>query len=101
MRFFHQQVETAAQLISAAKNIVAFTGAGISTESGLADFRSPGGLWDRYRMVPFAEFLRSHEARVEYWSMRRELIPALLHAKPNPAHEALAALQRQKKLTEL
>ena len=99
MRLFHQQVESAAQLVSAAKNIVAFTGAGISTESGLADFRSPGGLWDRYRMVTFPEFLRSHEARIEYWSMRRELIPSLLNAKPNPAHEALAELQRQNKLS--
>jgi NAD-dependent deacetylase len=86
-------------MVGSASAIVAFTGAGVSTESGLADFRSPGGLWDRYRIVTYPEFLRSEEARIEYWSMRRELIPALLAAAPNPAHEALAALETDGKLT--
>lgn len=99
MPLIHEQVESAASLISAAENIVAFTGAGISTESGLADFRSPGGLWDRYRIVTFPEFMRSHDARVEYWTMRRELIPTMLRAKPNPAHEALAELEKRHKLS--
>jgi len=93
-----EQVEQAVELIAAAKRIVAFTGAGISTESGLADFRSPGGLWDRYRIVTYPEFLSSAEARIEYWSMRRELIPTLLAAEPNAAHDALAALEEQGKL---
>jgi NAD-dependent deacetylase len=73
---------------------IAFSGAGISTESGLADFRSPGGLWDRYRIVTYQEFLASREARVEYWTMRRELIAELLRAQPNAAHRALAALEQ-------
>lgn len=98
MPFNIEQIECAAELIAAAESIVAFTGAGISTESGLADFRSPGGLWDRYRIVTFPEFLSSEEARIEYWSMRRELIPTLLGAAPNPAHEALAMLENQGKL---
>lgn len=88
-------------LVSRARRIVAFCGAGISTESGLADFRSIGGLWDRYRIVTFQEFLASHENRVEYWSMRRELIPALLNARPNPAHHALAKLEAEGRLDQL
>jgi len=91
-------IEQAARLIGEAREIVAFTGAGISTESGLTDFRSPGGLWDRYRIVTYPEFLQSHEARIEYWSMRRELIPSLLEAAPNPAHQVLAELERCGKL---
>ncbi|MDT8420377.1 MAG: NAD-dependent protein deacylase [Desulfuromonadales bacterium] len=98
MSDLQQQVKAAALLVTRARTISAFTGAGISTESGLADFRSPGGLWDRYRVVTYPEFLASRDARVEYWSMRRELIPTLLDAAPNPAHEALAALERIGKL---
>ncbi len=98
MSFNQAQVKTAAEMIRNSTLLVAFSGAGISTESGLSDFRSPGGLWDRYRVVTYPEFLRSHEARREYWSMRRELIPGLLAARPNPAHEALAELEQQGKL---
>ncbi len=98
MTIVTEQVAQAIELIAAAERIVAFTGAGISTESGLADFRSPGGLWERYRTVTYPEFLSSAEARVEYWSMRRELIPTLLAAEPNPAHDALVVLEKQGKL---
>jgi len=93
-----KQVEFAAELIFSANSIVAFTGAGISTESGLADFRSPGGLWERYRIVTYPEFLRSKEARMEYWAMRKELIPSLLDAEPNAAHRVLAELEQEGKL---
>lgn len=94
-----ENYQPGAELIRQARSIVAFTGAGISTESGLADFRSAGGLWERYRIVTYQEFVASHEARIEYWTMRRELIPELLKAEPNAAHHALADLQRQGKLT--
>jgi len=96
-----EKLHSARELIKKAGKIVAFSGAGISTESGLADFRSPGGLWDRYRVVTFQEFLASHAHRVEYWSMRRELIPGLLAARPNPAHHALARLEEQGKLNHV
>jgi len=93
-----EKITRAAELIRRARTIVAFTGAGISTESGLSDFRSAGGLWDRYRMIPFQEFLADEEARRAYWQMRRELIPSLLEARPNAAHYALAELQQHGKL---
>jgi NAD-dependent deacetylase len=92
-------LKLARSLLQEASRIVAFTGAGISTESGLSDFRSKGGLWERYRIVTFQEFLSSHENRIEYWSMRRELIPGLLAARPNPAHHCLSRLEKEGKLS--
>ncbi len=92
------RIEQAAVLVLQARTVIAFSGAGISTESGLSDFRSPGGLWDRYRTVTYHEFMTSEEARAEYWRMRRELIPGLLAARPNPAHFALAKLQKMGRL---
>jgi NAD-dependent deacetylase len=91
-------IQKAKNLVKQARRIVAFSGAGISTESGLSDFRSKGGLWDRYRVVTYQEFLASHENRIAYWTMRRELIPNLVNAKPNPAHRALAGLEEAGKL---
>jgi len=96
---FEHKIQLAQNLIKNATNVVAFSGAGVSTESGLSDFRSKGGLWERYRTVTYQEFLASHENRVEYWAMRRELIPGLLKAQPNPAHHALAELERNGKLS--
>jgi len=98
MADFTKRLQQALALVARATRIVAFTGAGISTESGLADFRSKGGLWDRYRIVTFQEFLAGHEHRVEYWTMRKELIPALLAAQPNKAHQGLAELERAGRL---
>lgn len=94
MACFDQEIQQGRTLLQRAAKVVAFTGAGISTESGLADFRSQGGLWDRYRIVTYQEFLARHEHRVEYWSMRKELIPGLLAARPNPAHHALVRLEQ-------
>jgi NAD-dependent deacetylase len=86
------------KLFKGAGRITAFTGAGISTESGISDFRSPGGVWDRYRIVTFQEFLLSHEARVKYWSMKKDLYNEMKAAKPNKAHRALAELEKMGKL---
>ena len=81
----------ARKIAEAGKNIV-FTGAGISTESGISDYRSKGGIWDQFRPVYFQDFMTSREARVEYWRRKAELYPDLIRAKPNPAHMALFRL---------
>jgi NAD-dependent protein deacetylase/lipoamidase len=93
-----ERIAKAVQLFQNAERIVTFTGAGISTESGLSDFRSPGGLWSRFRMVTYQEFIESAEEREEYWAMRRELIPELLSARPNKAHLALGDLEQLGKM---
>jgi NAD-dependent deacetylase len=93
-----ERLQQAAGLIGQAGSVTAFTGAGISTESGISDFRSPGGVWDRYRVVTFQEFLSSRSARIEYWTMKRELFKEMGGASPNKAHLALASLERTGKL---
>lgn len=92
-------VERASGLLRRAKKVAALTGAGISTESGIPDFRSPGGVWSKYRMVTLQEFLSSHEDRVEYWKRKKESYPAMASARPNPAHFALTEIERIKDFT--
>ena len=87
-----------ADLIVNARKIVVFTGAGISTESGIPDFRSPGGIWDRFdpRDFTLQKFLTDPEGRKKMWQLHREGLMA--DAKPNPAHYAIAELDRLGKL---
>lgn len=73
-----------------AHSAVVFTGAGVSTESGIPDFRSPGGVWSRRKPVLFDEYLRDPEARLEYWRQRAETHVGFAAAKPNVAHRAFA-----------
>ncbi|MCH7808605.1 MAG: NAD-dependent deacylase [Planctomycetes bacterium] len=91
-------VEHLADLLRNAKIGVAFTGAGISTESGIPDFRSPGGVWSKNTPVMYDDFLRSRSERVRYWKMRREMYPDFLAAKPNDGHRAIARLEQLGKL---
>ncbi len=73
---------------------VVFTGAGISTESGISDFRSKGGIWDRYKPVYYDDFISSEAARIEYWRQKNELYREMKGARPNPAHAAITDLYR-------
>lgn len=82
-----------AEWLTGAREGVAFTGAGISTDSGLSDFRSPGGIWERNAPVMYDEFLASRDARARYWAMRVKLHHELTRAKPNAGHTALARLE--------
>jgi len=80
------------EMIGRASVIVPFTGAGISTECGIPDFRSPGGLWTKNRPIPFDEFLASQEARNESWRRRFAMAEQFGDAQPGRGHRALASL---------
>lgn len=83
-----------AQLLESARVVLPFTGAGISTESGIPDFRSPGGLWSKFRPIAFDEFLSSQEMRDESWRRRFALEEQFAAAKPGRGHRAIASLYR-------
>jgi NAD-dependent deacetylase len=91
-------VERFGNMIAAAKVIVPFTGAGISTESGIPDFRSPGGLWARNRPIAYDEFVASQDARDESWRRRFAMEATFAQAKPSRGHRALASLYRAGKI---
>ncbi len=86
-------MQRAAALLGGARRAVALTGAGLSTESGIPDFRSPGGVWERFRPIEYQEFLASHEARKEHWRYKQATVPVMLAARPNAAHIALAEIE--------
>jgi NAD-dependent deacetylase len=86
------------EMVQAAEVIVPFTGAGISTECGIPDFRSPGGIWTKYAPIPFDEFLASQEARNESWRRRFAMNAQLSAAQPGRGHWALASLHRAGKV---
>jgi NAD-dependent deacetylase len=91
-------VDRLGEMIAEASVIVPFTGAGISTECGIPDFRSPGGLWARNRPIPFDEFISSPAARDEAWRRRFALEPVFAAARPGRGHRALAALHKAGKI---
>ncbi|MEM7081064.1 MAG: Sir2 family NAD-dependent protein deacetylase, partial [Pseudomonadota bacterium] len=81
------------ELIDQASRIVCFTGAGISTESGIPDFRSPGtGLWNKIKPIQFQDFMASQEARRESWARKFGGDGSMENAEPNQGHQALARL---------
>ena len=84
------EVQRVARWLASSQRAVVLTGAGISTESGIPDFRSPGGVWSKYRTVYFDEFMASVEARHEYWRQKCEMHRDFTAAKPNAGHQVLA-----------
>jgi NAD-dependent deacetylase len=98
-----QATRTAASIIFKAKKIVVFTGAGISTESGIPDFRSPGGIWSQYNSddLTYQRF-RSHEKyRKLYWEYDLARFPAMKDAQPNAAHKAIVEIEKSGRLSAL
>ncbi len=90
-------VERIAEKMTRGKNIV-FTGAGISTESGIPDYRSQGGIWDEFKPVYFDDFMSRESARIEYWRQKAAMYDDLQKARPNAAHLALADLYHRGRL---
>jgi NAD-dependent deacetylase len=100
-RSLETSVSRLRQLIEGAQWIVPFTGAGISTECGIPDFRSPGGLWTKNRPIPFDAFMASREMRDEAWRRRFAMDENFALAKPGRGHRALACLYRAGKIPGL
>ena len=92
-------VDEVAQFIIQAEKVAVFTGAGVSTESGISDFRSPDGIWSRYDPEDFTiqRFVSDKEARKRNWQLRKELVSA--NYQPNPAHHAIVDLEQLEKLS--
>ena len=91
-------LERAGKLLALAERVSLFTGAGISTESGIPDFRSPGGIWETYQPVYYQEFVASEQARVSYWAYKLETWRAFRGAAPNAAHRAIVEFHEQGRL---
>ena len=94
----NEEIEEARKLVASSNKIIALTGAGISVDSGIPDFRSEGGLWQRYDPHEYATIESFNMNPMKFWTMGRELAETILQAKPNSAHEGLAKLESDKKL---
>lgn len=88
-------VERLRRWIGDSRRAVVFTGAGISTESGIPDFRSPGGVWSRYQPIDFRDFMASEDMRREFWRRKFAAATVMTQARPNKGHFAVARLVAQ------
>jgi NAD-dependent deacetylase len=86
------------RLLRCADRIMVFTGAGVSTGSGIPDFRGPNGVWTRRRPVYYQDFMTSEAARIEHWDYKLEAWPAFRAARPNPVHHAIVKLENAGKV---
>lgn len=93
-----ETLRTFKQLIHTASNVVFFTGAGISTESGIPDFRGPNGIWKSMQPIDFSDFVASEEVRRESWR-RKFSNQVMAQAEPNSGHMAIARLQQLGKVS--
>jgi len=94
-----EEIQQLARLIDDAKRVVVFTGAGISTESGIPDFRSPTGIWSQTTPIYFDEYVASADARTEAWRRKFEIDKDMIGAEPNRGHRAVAKLVRTGKVS--
>jgi NAD-dependent deacetylase len=93
------EIQQLARLIDDARRVVVFTGAGISTESGIPDFRSPTGIWSQTTPIYFDEYVASADARTEAWRRKFEIDKDMIGAEPNRGHRAVAKLVRTGKVS--
>lgn len=98
-----EAVKLAARWIRESRKIVVFTGAGISTESGIPDFRSPGGIWSKYNPddLNYHRFMSGEKYRKIYWEFDRERFPAMKDALPNEGHRAAVEIEKSGRLLAL
>jgi NAD-dependent deacetylase len=89
-----KKIQNAAELLSNSKEAIALTGAGISTESGIPDFRSEGGIWKKYKPEIYGNIEAFLKNPAKFWEMAQKIAPNLFKAKPNPGHYALAELEK-------
>lgn len=97
------KITVAVKMIEGSQRIVVFTGAGISTESGIPDFRSPGGIWSQYNSddLTYQKFRSNEKYRRLYWKYDRARFPAMRDASPNPAHQAIVDIETSRRLLAL
>lgn len=95
------QIEEFAAHIRTHRAVVFFTGAGISTESGVPDFRSPGGVWARYQPVYFQDFIASEAARIQHWRLKKATYELYKTVKPNIGHYAIGDFEARGQLLGL
>ena len=94
-------VDQLRSMIDECKRGVVFTGAGISTESGIPDFRSPGGIWTKYQPIQFQDFMASEEMRREYWRRKFATDDVMQKVEPNKGHIAVAKLVQKGKVASV